>query len=219
MNSLPADDFLLSLRRFIGFYGKPRVMLSDNGTNFFGAEHELREETETLHASEKINKFMKNKKINWQFHPPRTPHFGGAHESLVKSAKRPLYTVLDLESHKIEHPTEETLRTLLYEVPVLLNGRPLIAASTDPDDLRPLTPNDFINRPNSANPPAGKFDDTLPREHYRYVQRMANFFWDLWKKVYLHSLAGRKKWKNPQPNFKVGDIVLDIDKVLIKRGQ
>ncbi|KAI9554965.1 hypothetical protein GHT06_020249 [Daphnia sinensis] len=168
--------------------------------------------------NEKINEFMKNKKIDWRFQPPRTPHFGGAHESLVRSAKRALYTALDLESQKMRHPTEDTLRTFLYEVAGLLNGRPLTAASTDPNDFRPLTPNDFMNRPNSADPPAGTFDDALPREHYRYVQRMANLFWDIWKKVYLQSLAGRKKWKTPQPNFKVGDIVLEIDKGL-RRGQ
>ncbi|XP_045028164.1 uncharacterized protein LOC123471199 [Daphnia magna] len=203
VNSLSSDDFLLSLRRFIGLYGKPRVMHSDNGTNFVGAENELKEEAEKLYADEKVAEFLNLKRIDWRFQPPRTPHFGGAHESLSK---------------KLRHPAEDTLRTLLYEVAGLLNGRPLTAASTDPNDFRPLTPNDFLNRPSSADPPAGTFDDALPREHYRYVQRMANLFWDLWKKVYLQSLAGRKKWKSPLPNFKVGDVVLEIDKSL-RRGQ
>jgi len=82
--SLSSDDFLLIFRRFISLYGKPAHMFSDNGTNFVGAERELREAVEQLHSSTETNEFLKKEGIQWHFQPPRTPHFGGAHESLVK---------------------------------------------------------------------------------------------------------------------------------------
>ncbi|XP_057368283.1 uncharacterized protein LOC130689299 [Daphnia carinata] len=152
VTTLSSDDFLLILRRFIGLYGQPRVFHTDNGTNFVGTERELFEDPEVF-------QFIRRKGMQWNFQPPRTPHFGGAHESLVWSAKRALYAALDEEKKFLRHPTEETLRTMLYEVAGLLNGRPLTAASEDPADLRPLTTADFLNRANTASPPHGTFDD------------------------------------------------------------
>jgi hypothetical protein len=218
VTTLSSDDFLLILRRFVGLYGQPRVFHTDNGTNFVGAERELREAAEELFNDPAVQEFVRSKGMEWKFQPPRTPHFGGAHESLVRSTKRALYLALDHENKSLRHPTEETLRTLLYEVAGLLNGRPLTTASEDPDDLRPLTPADFLKRANTASPPVGTFDDALPREHYRYLQRVLNLFWDQWKKVYLQSLAGRPKWKTPMRNFAVGDVVLEIDRSL-RRSQ
>lgn len=191
--SLSSGDFLFILRRFIGLYGKPRSLHSDNGTNFVGAERLLREEVDALHATGEAHQFMKKEGIDWHFEPACTPHFGGAHEALVRFVKKALYAALEIEKGVLRHPTEDMLRTLLFEVAGLLNSRPLTYASSDPDDLRPLTPNDFLNRPPAANLPVGEFQDALPRENYRYVQRMTNLFWDLWKGTYLQSLAGRKK--------------------------
>ncbi len=94
----------------------------------------------------------------------------------------------------------------------LLNTRPLTYASSDPADFRPLTPNDFLNRAPTAHPPAGTYGDAQPRDHYRYLQRTLNIFWDLWKTVYLLSLAARKKWKIRRSNFAVGDVVLEVNK-------
>jgi hypothetical protein len=210
--SLSSTDFLLSFRKFVSIYRYPEIMHSDNGTNFVGAERELREAAEALYASEEVPKFLHANNVQWTFQPPRTPHFGGAHESLVKSTKKALYNALDQEKGAFRHPTEDVLRTLLYEVAGLLNTRPLTYASSDPADFRPLTPNDFLNRAPTAHPPAGTYGDAQPRDHYRYLQRTLNLFWDLWKTVYLQSLAARKKWKVRRSNFAVGDVVLEVNK-------
>ncbi|XP_045034629.1 uncharacterized protein LOC116930576 [Daphnia magna] len=46
--SLSSTDFLLSLRKFVAMYRSPEVVHSDNGTNFVGAERELREAADAL---------------------------------------------------------------------------------------------------------------------------------------------------------------------------
>lgn len=174
--SLSTDDFLLLLRRFIGTYGRPTDVYSDNGTNFVGAEHELREAVDTLRTESGLKEKLATEGIRWHFQPARTPHFGGAHESLVRSTKKALYAALSIESHRHRLPTEDILRTLLFEVAGLLNTRPLTPASSDPLDLRPLTPNDFFNRPPTADSPPGDFSSALPRDRFKYVQRLRKLF-------------------------------------------
>ena len=39
----------------------------------------------------KLEEFMERKRLEWKF---QTPHFGGAHESLVRSTKLVLYRAL-----------------------------------------------------------------------------------------------------------------------------
>ena len=217
-SSLSADDFLLALRRFIGLYGKPCKMYSDNGTNFVAAERLLREEVEKLHAVEDVVQFVQLEAIDWQFQPAGTLHFGGAHEALVKTAKKALYAALETERGALRYPTDDVLRTVLYEVAGLLNSRPLYQASSDPLDSRALTPNDFLNRPALAGVPAGDFTAALPLEQYRYAQCALQLFWDRWKGPYLQSLATRQRWQHLQRNFVVGDLVLEHDPAL-GRGQ
>ena len=209
--SLSTDDFLLVLRRFISIYNGPKSLHSDNGTNFVGAERELVREAEKMRNSTGTETFLNRNNFTWIFQPPSAPHFGGAHESLVKSTKRALYRLLEVEVKGERRPTEQVLQTLLFEVSGILNSRPLTYVSSDPADYRPITPNDFMCRPPSNHVPKGSFDDALPGERYRYVQRLTQLFWDLWKGPFLQSLISRKKWKMGERNFSVNDVVMVKD--------
>jgi len=155
--SLSASDFLLVMRRFIALYRKPAHMFSDNGTNFIGAERQLREELDRLTGDGDLVVELKALGVEWFFQPAQTPHFGGSHESMVRSVKNALYAALDSEKTGLRNPSDEILRTLLFEVGGLLNSRPLTYTSSDPDDFRALTPNDFLNRAPIADLPAGDF--------------------------------------------------------------
>lgn len=66
----------------------------DNGTNFVGSERILRADIEVLKSVQEVHSFCKVEAIELSFKPPKTPHFGGAHESLVRSAKRTRYAAL-----------------------------------------------------------------------------------------------------------------------------
>jgi hypothetical protein len=134
---------------------------------------------------------------------------------MVKSTKRALYRALDTEKAGLRYPTDEMLRTLLKEVAGMLNGRPLTLASNDPEDFRPITPKDFLNLPPTSDLPAGDIRRALPRDHIRYVKKMANLFWDLWTKIFLPTLVPRRKWVAEERNFEVGYSIMLSDNNLL----
>ncbi|XP_068729037.1 uncharacterized protein [Montipora capricornis] len=79
--SLETDSFISALRRFISRRGKPRVIISDNGTNLCGGERELREAVDSWNQ-QKINSFLHQRNIDWKFNPPGASHMGGGWSAL-----------------------------------------------------------------------------------------------------------------------------------------
>jgi hypothetical protein len=96
-DSLETDDFIMVLRCFIARRGRPVEIYSDNGTNFVGAQRELKECLEALEHSQ-VHNFLLKSSISWNFIPPHAPHFGGAWERLVRSVKSTLKAVLAAHS-------------------------------------------------------------------------------------------------------------------------
>lgn len=88
LNSMDVDAFLLALRRFIARRGQPREIHSDCGTNFRGAERELREAFFSMESELQIR--LADHQIDFKFNPPSTPHFGGIWECEVRSIKNAL---------------------------------------------------------------------------------------------------------------------------------
>ena len=136
-HSLDVNSFINALRRFIARRGKPKIVYSDNGTNFAIGGKELRATIESW-KSENVTDETVRLGIDWHFSPPSAPHFGGIWELLVQSAKRALYAVL-----KERVTTDGTLLTVNTEVEAFLNARPLTHISADPNDGEPLTPKPF----------------------------------------------------------------------------
>ena len=52
---------------------------------------------------------------------------------------------------------EKTFQTVVIEVEVILNSRPLLHCSDDPNDLEPITPAHLLNLKPSAMLPPGIF--------------------------------------------------------------
>ena len=64
-------------------------MYSDNGTNFVGAERELREALQKFNSNNlqfETNLLPQN--IQWHFNPPYASNMGGVWERLIRSVKR-----------------------------------------------------------------------------------------------------------------------------------
>lgn len=52
-------------------------MYNDNGTNFKGAERELRKNFASLQLDPLTHEILANDGVTWHFIPAAAPHFGG----------------------------------------------------------------------------------------------------------------------------------------------
>ena len=74
--SMDTSSCVMGVERFVSRRGTPAIIWSDKGTNFVGAERELREYIEKSNTSN-IAIELAHKGIKWRFNPPSAPHAGG----------------------------------------------------------------------------------------------------------------------------------------------
>ncbi len=212
-NTLDTDSFINALRRFIVRRGNVKEMHSDNGTNFVGANRELKASFNDMDQG-KIQSYLKRLEIQWTFNPPSASHMGRTWERCIRSVRKILSGLLHEHG---SHLNTDSLATLLCEVEAILNSRPLSTVSGDPRDIEPLTPNHILTgRSQATVVPPGVFqrEDVYARKRWRRVQYLANLFWSRWKNEYIAMQQPRQKWRTPTRNMKTGDIVLVKDETL-----
>ncbi|CAG7734365.1 unnamed protein product [Allacma fusca] len=207
LDSMNTDSAILALRRFVSLRGQPVCLYSDNGSNFRGADNELKRAWREIKMDKIQTKFATGR-TSWKFNPPLSPHFGGAWERLVQSVKKSLEFTL-----KSRIPKEEVLKTLLFEAANSVNSRPLTHVSIDKDDPEALTPNHFLLGTSGSAPTPGVFSDQdlFLRNQWRLSQRLSDIFWNRWVKEYLPTLTKRSKWNISAKPFQVSDVVIIAD--------
>ncbi|KAK0139826.1 hypothetical protein N1851_023268 [Merluccius polli] len=202
---MDVDAFLLALRRFIARRGRPKEMLSDCGTNFRGAERELREAFAAMEPQ--LKEQLTEYQIDFKFNPPNAPHFGGVWEREVRSIKSGLQVAVGSQS-----VSEDVLYTALVEVEGILNSKPLGYVSADVADLDPITPNILLMGwwdaalPQVVYTPAG-----MGRRRWRHCQTLVDQFWLQFTRNYLPNLQTRQKWQRSSKKITVDSVVLIID--------
>ncbi|XP_066583786.1 uncharacterized protein [Prorops nasuta] len=214
VSDMTTVGFLGALSRFIGRRGIPTNVYSDNGTNFIGANNELKQlyvlfNSESFHNE--VNHFALRKHISWHFIPPLTPHFGGMWEAGVKSFKHHFKRVIGDRL-----TTFEELNTLVIEIESILNSRPLCAISSDPNDPTALTPAHwFIGEPFTALPEHDLLSVPENRlSSWQIIKKGRQEFWRRWSEEYLGELQKRYKWTESKGELQLGILVLIKDKNL-----
>ena len=167
----------------------------------------LRDSLEELNQQQ-IHDFLLQKNIEWRFNPPTASHMGGAWERMIRSIRRIFGALL-----KGQTLTDELLTTLMAEVEGIINSRPLVPVTMDPEFDEPLTPNHLLLLRGNPNLPPGIFDqkESYGTRRWAQSQYLAQQFWSRWIKEFLPNLALRQKWFKPQPNIQKNDVVLLVD--------
>ncbi|XP_064635815.1 uncharacterized protein LOC135492995 [Lineus longissimus] len=193
-------------KRMTARRGVPQEVVSDNGSNFVGAERYLGELISEM-SEVKILEKASSLGIKWRFNPPLGSHHGGVFEAMVKCAKQSLKAILGEAQ-----VTDEELLTAVIEVEGLLNSRPIVYCGNDPED-EVLTPNHFLH-----GQAGGQLSPEIPAEiafnprlRWRFVQDLVQKVWRRWMKEYVTLLQQRPKWLTPQRSLEIDDIVLVVD--------
>ena len=181
-------------------------MISDRGTNFVGAVGELKKLVSQLDR-QKLESKTAVLGVTWRFNPPGAPHFGGAHEVMMKAAKKATNAVV-----RDRDVNDEELITVFAGVESLLNSRPLTYQSSDPRDSVPLTPNHFLHGQMGGKSVPESVETTTfhPRQRWRNVQDITSQVWRRWLKECVPALNSRPKWTSEIRDLKVDDVVLVI---------
>ena len=209
LDDLTTDCFLNSLRCFIALRGKVRTIFCDCGTNFKGADQELRNNYDKL-SFETISSRLLDSSCEFKFNPPSSSHMGGVWERQIRTVRSVLAGIIDNSAGRLD---TSSLRTFFYEAAAIVNSRPLTVENIDRSDSpKPLSPNNLLTMKTDVvvPPPPGSFqqEDLYLHKRWRKVQFLANLFWKRWKAEYLQTIRCRQKWSKKVPNLKVDDLVI-----------
>lgn len=208
VTDLSSEAFISCLRRFIARRGYPSKIWSDHGTNFIGANREIKELIECLKEQrnqEEISDFCTLNNIEWKFIPERSPHFGGIWEAAVRSFKKHLKRIVG--EVKL---TYEEMYTVISQIEACMNSRPLVAVGNDDDGIEVLTPGHFlIGKPLMALPDKSTTHQSLTHlRRWNLCQTIVKHFWKRWSLEYLTTLQKNYRWTQTSRNISVGDVVI-----------
>ena len=211
IEELSSSSFINALRRLIAIRGPVRIFRSDRGTNFVGSTEDLGIQAINTDDTQ-LKEFLSKNQSTWLFNPPHASHMGGVWERMIGVTRNILNSLLmDLPGGGLTH---EVLVTFLAEVSAIINSRPLVALTTDPDEPLPLTPSLLLTQKSLVDTGFCTQIDMkdMYKKQWKRVQVLADMFWTRWKDQYLQSLQNRRKWQDPKRNFCSGDVVLVRDK-------
>ena len=132
--NLETETFIPSLKRFIARRGRPRKIYSDNGGTFVKAAKWVR----TIREDEKLQGYLQDHEIQWQFNLSRAPWWGGQFERLIGVVKQAMYKTIGGTTLSWAELSE-----VILDVEVQVNRRPLSYVEDDVQ-LPVLTPSSYL---------------------------------------------------------------------------
>ncbi|XP_064648754.1 uncharacterized protein LOC135500966 [Lineus longissimus] len=192
---LTTDKFLQAFRRLVNRRGICNTMWSDNARAFKSAGSFIKmvfaransiKETEL--DTDALTTWLAAKGIEWKFIIERAPWRDGWWKGLVRSVKESLRRVL---GKALLRYTEQY--TVLTNVEVAINSRPLTTISDYSRDLEPLTPAHLaLGRPLMGIPDVAEETweaaDTIVTQRCLYRQKLVNPYRKRWKKTNIYQV-------------------------------
>jgi len=204
---LDTDSCIRAIMRFCARRGKPRVILTDNGTNFVGSTKEIKG---VIIDHYRMVRNLAEEEIRWVFNPPLASHFGGIFEALIKSAKKAMNAIL-----RSADITDEELITVVTKAEEMLNSRPLLVPNVDEKGTDTLTPNHFLRTSYIDEKTSNEIEPTdrvKMVSRWRRVLEIREHIWRRWMTEIVPSWGCRQKWTDRILDIEVGEMVWLIDK-------
>ena len=186
-----------------------KKIFSDQGSNFKGADREMREALEKL-DKDKIISDSSNMGIEWVFGPANDGAAGGSWERLIGMIKKLLRATIGTHNMQIDD-----FDALLAAAAAVMNRRPLTRVSAKPGEEMVLSPAHFLfpykfsnALPNILPPP------TETPKHlttgWKSVQVLLDDYWKRFQQEYLGSFL-RRQISNREEKINLGELVLMVD--------
>ena len=205
---LGVDALIRCLKRFMARRGVMELVISDNFKTFI---------------SEDVKAFLSKERIKWNFILPKAPWWGGFYERLIRIVKECLRKTLGKA-----RLTYEELETLLLEVEMVINSRPLTYLNNE--TMESLTPSHLVigRRLLSRRDEEGNVDDDYDRNNdelnkrFEYLNTLLKHYWSRFNSEYLSELRERhinssKGSKTDMNTLIIGDVVLIKDDLVLKK--
>ena len=216
LDDISTDSFISAFRCLQAIRGPIKSLYSDQGSNFKGAQTELRKAYNELTPT--LAKTLADAgQCEFKFNTPTASHMGGVYERQIRTVRNVLQGIIKENNPRLD---SSGLRTLFLEATAIVNSRPLTTQGLyEPNGPRPITPNHLLTmKEGILTQPPGKFEsaDTYSRKRWRRVQHLSNQFWLRWRREYLSSLQPRQKWETKQTNISINSVVLVMDSNVLR---
>ena len=213
---MSTEELLHALRRAMSRCGNIQVIISDPGTNFVGAEKELREWRESW-DKDTLVRFGSERGIEFMTVMANSQHQNGISEVMIKLSKAVLKSLMKSVGEHVLSLNE--LNTLLAETAQLINERPIGLKPNEKVDGSFLSPNSLLLGRSSQRICSGPFgpksqiwsDPSSFKDRFLLVQAIIDQFWRTWHKLYFPSLIIRQKWHTDKRNLHIGDLCIVRD--------
>ena len=213
---MSTEELLHALRRAMSRCGNIQVIISDPGTNFIGAEKELREWRESW-DKDTLVRFGSERGIEFMTVMANSQHQNGISEVMIKLSKAVLKSLIKSVGEHVLSLNE--LNTLLAETAQLINERPIGLKPNERVDGSFLSPNSLLLGRSSERICSGPFgpksqiwsDPSSFKDRFLLVQAIIDQFWRTWHKLYFPSLIIRQKWHTDKRNLRIGDLCIVRD--------
>ena len=199
--NMETNSFLLCLKCFIARRGRPRVIYSDNGSQFVKAAAWLKQ----VRKDEKLQGYLESQDIQWKFNLSRAPWWGGQFERLIGVVKQALYKNIGGATLKWHELSE-----VILDIEIQVNRRPL-SYMEDDVEMATLTPSTFLFQRPSLLPDSEPWreEDKGLRKRAKFLKSCKDALWARWYREYLAALRERHNLATgARGHVSVGDVVI-----------